>query len=191
MPLIYYKLPCKNKLAKPAVTGQHKHTLIQQPNNVKSQMRFSHRGKMQRKYKSTEIFNIWNVTSDQHVCSNIKVCLQLPYKPGLEKKRLKWNTWQSFQWGSQVSVQQLSLESHKSSNMSCFRNVKEHERWPNMNMIMNMQGSSQFNCKTHITYNLLPHTAARTSQTYRKPVSTSLPCQHGLVRSTNQPDKSL
>lgn len=29
MPFIYYKLPCKNKLAKPAVTGQHKHPLIQ------------------------------------------------------------------------------------------------------------------------------------------------------------------
>lgn len=53
MPFIYYKLPCKNKLAKPAVTGQHKHPLIQ-PNYFSLWGDFSGRRKCGRDINQQE-----------------------------------------------------------------------------------------------------------------------------------------
>lgn len=67
MPFIYYKLPCKNKLAKPAVTGQHKHPLIQ-PTYFNSQ------GFFQEGENAVEI----QINKNFNVLHNIKGSIYLP-----------------------------------------------------------------------------------------------------------------
>lgn len=59
MPFIYCNLPCKNKLAKPAVTGQHKHPLTQR-NYFSHWQGLPGKEKMRRKYKPGRISNAGN-----------------------------------------------------------------------------------------------------------------------------------
>lgn len=174
MPFIYYKLPCKNKLVKAAVTGRCKYPLIQ-PNYTWVSGRLSQESTMQRKCKTRDIFR----STGPGQCEGT-------YLPA---PCVRWNLdWEERGWPD-LKEKFTSL---------CCRNCgrpRKPTRW----RASQRSDMSKTKClwisegETILTAGASLHSThcRKLLLNLREAWCTTLSSQHWLVLSTNQPDKIL